>query len=414
MRTAALIVLAACAARPVSPVTGWLATHAVTLDHVEPGGRLDDMAPLAGMIGSARVVGLGEATHGTHEFFTLKHRLLEYAVTRLGFTVFGIEAGHVECRAIDDYITTGKGDPRAALGVTFPIWNVDEVVALIEWMRAWNADPAHPHKLRFVGFDAQTTFFAYREVAAFLTEVAPDQRAALVDPLAVLGQDIGGLTPADWDRLLAGLARLGAALEEHHAAWSAAAGEAAFTEARHDVTLMEQAARYYQSGDEDVRDRAMADNVGWLLDHEPAGTRMILWAHNGHVAVARADQVSMGAQLRRRFGADYVSVGFLFGQGSFRTVEVQSQRAVLVEHAVGPAPADHVTAPFVATRRNVVVADLRAARGAVAAYFAAEHPMREAGGTFSSEADLTTPVRLSARYDIVVFVDRMTGSHPLR
>ena len=65
----------------------------------------------------ARIVSLGEATHGTREIFQLKHRMLEYLVERMDFTVFGIEASYPDCVAIDEYVRTGKGDAEAALAV---------------------------------------------------------------------------------------------------------------------------------------------------------------------------------------------------------------------------------------------------------------------------------------------------------
>jgi len=402
-------------ARATDGVTAWLAANAVALEHLGAGHGVDDMVPLSAMIGTARIVGLGEATHGTSEFFQLKHRVLEYAVTKLGFTMFGIEAGQPECRTINEYVATGRGDLRAALIVTLPIWNTEEVVALIEWMRAWNADPSHDRKLKFVGFDMQTTFFAYRNVVAFLAKVAPDQVATLTKQIAVLGGDIGPLMPEDWARILAELSTIGARFDAHRSDWTERSGAASFVDARHDITVMEQAARFYQTEDEGLRDRSMSDNVDWLLAQEPPGSRIILWAHNGHIALQRPDRIPMGGNLRRRFGRDYFSVGFAFGEGGFRTVEVQGNRAVLVEHTVGAATPDDVTAPFTATGRPILVADLRAARASsVADWFMAPHPMREAGGTFSSEADLTSMVVLPAQFDAVIYVKQTTGSRPLQ
>ena len=67
---------------------------------------------------------MGEATHGTHEFFQLKHRMLEFLVERMGFTVFGIEANWPESLAVNDYVLNGNGDPAKALaGFYFWTWN---------------------------------------------------------------------------------------------------------------------------------------------------------------------------------------------------------------------------------------------------------------------------------------------------
>ncbi|MCA9712195.1 MAG: erythromycin esterase family protein, partial [Myxococcales bacterium] len=163
----------------------WIRDHHVPLRTVEAGHGLDDLAALDPVFSKAKVVGLGEATHGTREFFQLKHRMLEYLVERHGFSVFGIEANRTECRAIDRYVQTGEGDPREALaGIYFWTWNTHEVLDLIEWMRQYNE--SHPRKLRFVGFDAQTPNVAARNVVAFLDRV--DATAPGRETVARLGQ----------------------------------------------------------------------------------------------------------------------------------------------------------------------------------------------------------------------------------
>jgi erythromycin esterase-like protein len=122
----------------------------------------------------------------------------------------------------------------------------------------------------------------------------------------------------------------------------------------------------------------------------------------------------MGSELRRRFGRGYLSVGFVFGQGAYRTVEVRDGRAILVEHTIGPGTSADASAPFVATRTPVLVADLRKLPpGPAARWFAAPHPLREAGGTFASDEDMIDTAVLSSRHDIIVFVARMTASTPI-
>src|SRR6266446_3557138 len=73
-------------------VVDWMRAHAVALQTPEAGHGFRDMQPLKQIVGNARIVALGEATHGTREFFQLKHRMLEFLATRLGFTIFSIEA----------------------------------------------------------------------------------------------------------------------------------------------------------------------------------------------------------------------------------------------------------------------------------------------------------------------------------
>ncbi len=409
------------AARSDAHVVRWLRDEGAELARAEPGRGTEDLDAVVRAIGDARIVGLGEATHGTREFFQLKHRVFELAVTKLGFTVFAIEAGATECREIDRYVKTGEGDVRGVLR-TVPIWNTEEVVALIEWMRDWNDDPAHVRKLEFVGVDMQTPYFAIRGVESYLARVTDPLRPPppILRGLEALRGDASGLTLADWDRILKIVDGIPAAFEANRDAWIQITGDAAYVAARHDVTVMQQAARNYRAAASDepdraspIREQAMADNAAWELARRPADTRMVLWAHNGHVSLARSDEDPTGYHLRQRLGSAYVALGFVFGEGAFRVPELRAGRAVLVEHVLPAATPHEVAAPFVATGRPLLFADLRRAPAAVAAWFRTERPMREAGGTYTPGDDLGWPVELAHRFDMVMFVARMTGTRPL-
>jgi erythromycin esterase len=72
-------------------VITWIQQNAISLKTVEPGGSDADLQPLQSLVGNASIVGLGEETHGTHEFFTMKARLVEFLVSRMGFTTFIME-----------------------------------------------------------------------------------------------------------------------------------------------------------------------------------------------------------------------------------------------------------------------------------------------------------------------------------
>src|SRR5947209_4696559 len=120
-------------------VVEWIRAHAVPLKTVEAGHGFSDMEPLKSIVGDARIVSLGEATHGTREFFQLKHRMLEFLASEMGFTVFSIEATMPEGFDVNEYVLTGKGDPAKALAALgFWTWDTEEVLDMIRWMRTYN------------------------------------------------------------------------------------------------------------------------------------------------------------------------------------------------------------------------------------------------------------------------------------
>lgn len=175
------------AATPVE--VDWVRRNAIVFDTVEAGHGFDDLRALKPLIGNARIVALGEPTHGSREVFQMKHRLLEYLVEELGFTVFSIEANLPEAFAVGRYVVDGDGDPRALIrGMYFWTWSTEEVHDMVRWMRKHNAVADGPRgpRIRFTGFDVQTPDvaagivegFAERSDLLFLPSVREAAKAA--------------------------------------------------------------------------------------------------------------------------------------------------------------------------------------------------------------------------------------------
>jgi erythromycin esterase-like protein len=151
----------------------WIRNHAVPLTTAEAGHGFADMQPLRSIVGEARVVELGEATHGSREFFQMKHRMLEFLASEMGFTIFSIEANMPEAYRLNDYVLTGKGDPKVLLkGMYFWTWDTEEVLSMIEWMRAFNQ--SGKGRVEFTGFDMQTPDVALDIVSRFVKQYDPD------------------------------------------------------------------------------------------------------------------------------------------------------------------------------------------------------------------------------------------------
>ncbi len=164
---------AAWAGDPTPAQLQWIREHALPFRSADPAGSLDDLLSLKAAIGDARIVALGEGTHGTREFFQMKHRLVRLLAEELGFTIFSIEANLPEAYRLNDYVLHGRGDPRALIaGMHFWTWNTEEVLAMVEWMRAYNASGRG--RIEFTGFDMQFAPSAMDNVVAFLGECDPE------------------------------------------------------------------------------------------------------------------------------------------------------------------------------------------------------------------------------------------------
>jgi len=154
-------------AAETSEVVEWIRANAIRLETPAAGNGFTDMQPLKKMIGNARIVSLGEATHGSREFFQLKHRMLEFLATEMGFSIFSLEANMPEAYRLNDLVLNGKGDPvRLISGI--PPWITQEVLDMVLWMREFNK--SGKRRLQFTGFDMQSLNLAAKTVDAFVAD----------------------------------------------------------------------------------------------------------------------------------------------------------------------------------------------------------------------------------------------------
>lgn len=169
----------------------WLKDNAIRLSTVEAGHGFADMQPLKKVIGDARIVALGEATHGSREFFQLKHRMLEFLATEKSFTIFSIEANMPEAYSLNEYVLNGKGDPVTLIkGMYFWTWSTEEVLAMVLWMREFNK--SGKGRIQFTGFDMQTPDVAAGIVGDFVARVDSEYSVSLSQTIAQTKNVVGG------------------------------------------------------------------------------------------------------------------------------------------------------------------------------------------------------------------------------
>jgi erythromycin esterase len=376
------------------------------------------------MVGSARVVGLGEGTHGTREFFLLKHRLLEFLVSEMGFTHFAIEATWPESNDVNRYVLTGEGDPAKLLAnLYFWTWNTQEVLDLIKWMRRWNETALADRRVQFVGFDMQFPGAAMDTVTEFVQRVDPTSLSYVGGRYACLAlyrnhgrvfirsaAQYGALSAPQKDACKTGLHEVLAFIDDRQASFEAASSRAKYSNVRQSARLVQQFEEMASSSSTAslVRDKAMAENTQWLLDQAGPSARMVLWAHNYHVSNL---PTSMGGYLRRTWGASYVNLGFLFGSGSFNAYGVN---APLREWSSALVPAWSLEAAFLATARPIALFDARTVLtgGAPGEPLRGPIPMRSVGAFFDQtrESAYYGSTVLPGDFDLLLFVATTSAS----
>lgn len=414
-------------AGPAPPeVLDWLRAQATRLDTVDAGHGLADLAPLERSVGAAPIVALGEATHGSSEFFRLKHRMLEFLVSEMGFTAIALEANFPEALDVNEYVLTGRGDPAKALaGMYFWTTNTEETLEMIRWMRRYNADPRHPKKVKFYGFDMQFAWRSVKDVVAYLRRVDPDRATAAARALALLAN---AYTQPDFDRLplasrqaTAAIADdLARAFDERHPDWARRTGEEAWVLARQHTRILQQnLAMSCASGREaqNIRDRAMAENAAWIFEHEGPGAKLVLWAASLHIATDDSGgYVRMGVHLRERFGRDLVTFGSAFHEGGLKAWQIPLDLGTgVLSFNVGAAPEGTLDETLARAGLERAAIDLRAlpSAGPVAAWFGAPHLTRQIGSGYSSDGQWFRWRVAPRLWDAILYVARVTASHPL-
>jgi erythromycin esterase len=393
----------------------WLRTHAIHFATVEPETGFGDLEALRHVVGDARIVSLGEATHGTADFFKMKHRMLEYLVENLGFTVFGIEAALPETDAVNDYVLHGIGDPaRAVAGMGFWTWNTQEVLDMALWMRAYNLRRGERPPVQFRGFDMQSSRAAMNRISAYLDRVDPGGKAQLTalwtcwEPFAQSSSAWSSRPAAEKSACQSSLGQLHSTLQSRRADYSSRSSAAEFEVILRYARVMQQDEDAAAARGGPGRDRYMAENVEWLANVAQPGEKLVLWAHNFHVSVL--SNVMMGWHLRRAFpGRQMVVFGFAFDRGSFNAYNGGILRANRVESpTAGVEPTLRAVAPrMIVDLRDIVSTD---ARG----YFAQPQDHWMIGSVFQGNGSAyRNRASLAQSYDALIWIEDTTASRLL-
>lgn len=414
-------------AEPIDPVKPWLERHAVPLWTTEPGGPRCDLQPLRYMVGDASVVGLGEATHGSHEFYTVKQRILEFLVEEMGFTTLAVEGDWSMGVRLNDYVLHGIGDPASILAEESPhirMWPTEEVVELLEWMRAYNANPRHPRKVHFAGIDFTYVSPAiYDKVLGYIGAHHPE----LLAEARALYQELRPTTDA-WtyyfnhypnlpsstrQRYADQAQRVYALLEQRPApgddyAWTLQHARV-ITQFTRNQALEEQ--RFND------RDASMAENARWLNEH---GGKLVLWAHNMHVAngaFSEAGMKTLGTHMREQFGGKYRTVGFSFRDGSFNSALNELDGEWRTFSVGAPLPGSY-NDTFSGVGLQDYFVDLRRAprSGPVRDWLFSPRGLVTLGSTFSYDAPkeafyIQGP--LGVWFDVMIHLQHVTAARPL-
>ena len=285
-------------------------------------------------IANKSIIGLGEATHGTSEFFESKFIMFKYLVENHNFKVFAFEADFGESLLINDAIQRGATDEIGNLMLTkmhFWTWRTEEVKQLLEWMSEYNKNQADEDKIQYMGFDCQFNTFHPNLVKDYLASVgAPflSEATQLLNTAETATRtNFESYSAESFENYLDQLDALRDSLNTYAADFISSSSEKEFMLNVQLLRVIRQVSEVkYADKTADFsinyRDKYMAENAAWIKEYFN-GSKIVLWAHNSHIAkdpTFLGGGGAMGRFLSQEFGNTYTSIAFLFSQGSFTAV----------------------------------------------------------------------------------------------
>lgn len=321
--------------RPAVSVSlpGLIAKHGQTFTKLED----VDLEPLLERVGDARVVLIGEASHGTSEFYRMRARMTQRLIEAKGFSIVAAEADWPDAARIDHYVRHREVPPSEWTAFArFPtwMWRNEETRCFVDWLHTRNASLDHGQRAAFYGLDLYSLYTSVRAVIDYLESVDPDLAA-------IARQRYGCLSPWEADPAAYGRAALRGGyrkceqavahilteLLQKRQAYAFRDGER-FFDAAQNARLVANAEQYYRvmyygsRASWNLRDTHMFETLQAALDYHGAGSKAVIWAHNSHIGDASATEMgrrgehNIGQLCRKHFGNACYSIGFGTNDGT--------------------------------------------------------------------------------------------------
>jgi erythromycin esterase-like protein len=402
--------------------------------------------PLVEELGQSRIVLLGEASHGSHEFYRDRARLTRRLIEEKGFRAVATEADWPNAHRAHRYINGHPEDADAVEALAgfkrFPtwLWRNRVVADFLEWLRRFNLDqPAPPQRVGFYGIDLYSLHDSMDAVLQYLEQTDPAaadrarQRYACFEQFSGDPQRYGYQTALGQardcrDEVVAQLVEM---RRQAHTFVERNGGTTRdeFFSAHQNARLIANAEEYYRAmfqGREatwNLRDTHMADTVDEIIDHRQQNgpdQKLIIWAHNSHVGDARATEMgdkgelNLGQLMRERYGDEVALVGWSTYHGS---VTAASDWGRPTERkTVRPALPDSYESLFHHTGLEAFFLNLRQTSPDLRAFLAPPRLQRAIGVIYKPETERASHyfrTHLPNQFDIIIHLDRTQAVEPL-
>ena len=303
----------------------------IPLKTLSPDTDFNDFAKIKNIFDDKAVIGVGEATHGTHEFFVFKHRMLKFLVKEIGVKTLVLEADFAGTQMMNDFVVNGNGTAEQSIWSMGFSGTTQEFINLVNWLRSYNETQLPENKVRFYGCDMQYGVFAAKAIKNYLS-----QHNSLTPEMTMGFDAMNKFIPALTGKEKAAIrntviALAGIKFEDQDTAKNTLYG--------HDVRELQQFVDYmdgqsstFPAKQSDIRDKYMAENCEWIYNYTQHN-KMMIWAHNEHIRKSKGSDgfYRMGMYLSKSFLDKYYAMGFDFYSGKMRSFDMKLKKNVAVD-----------------------------------------------------------------------------------
>ncbi|HFA48749.1 MAG TPA: erythromycin esterase family protein [Bacteroidetes bacterium] len=398
-------------------------TYAHPFSPVNPAAVDDKLTPLIDYLGEANFVGMGEATHGTSEFYKMKDQLFRALVKEKGFKAIIFELPWGNALKVNDFVTKDIGTAKNVVGQTI-YWTYDtqEVIDLVQWIHDYNMGRADDEKIYFVGNDPQGSDFEIERnlISGYLEQVQPDSVNSVMQNYSSLPFDLNDYSNENQsikNANIEGTQKVYDYFVEHKDLFVAASSELEYEIALMASHVVQSREYIFRIGDFGTpRDSRMAEYSEWWQRILGENAKVAIWAHNFHVMDGSSINLdAMGTFLHNRHFSTYRNVGFSFGKGDFNAFVAGPDFEFVGGVRKQTVPNDicgtigQLLSEVDGGQNYIIFSELS---GPTIQYFDKEHRFLQLGAGFNIQYvnKYVNPRRISRLFDVLIHFDETHAS----
>lgn len=262
----------------------------------------------------SNIIGIGEATHGTHEFYQLSLNIIKTLVVKYNYKYFIAEAGFYECNKINDYIMNGIGNPRELIGGLPTLHRNEDMLAIIEWMRLYNSNKRASEMMKFYGMDRIHSSYETIISDTMLYNINPK----IVNQIIKYSEDFRSLSIKRNKNISSKIRG-----EINSAKFSTTNDSLILINYLEtiDIYVRKFKKRFYHTSYFIVREKILLNNIVRIKECIASPEeKIIIWGFNGHISKNNKSYHSLGYYLNKKY--KYSAIGTDFFDGSFAAYDI--------------------------------------------------------------------------------------------